>query len=109
MSMAHGLSTVEELVYERRTSHVDGMRRAGVAVREGANGSYCLIGPARAPRRVTLHVRDIRCGDAFLVLAARHPSSLRLVDPEQHMRRGHPEIQSFLQAFEIDLDEGDHA
>ena len=99
MSQAAGRSTVTEAVYERRDSHLAGLRHAGVRVRQSTPRAYRIEGTAAEVRRPRLEVADIRCGDAFMVLAAASHTGAVLIDPDAHLARGHASPARLLAQF----------
>ncbi len=103
MALADGESTITETVYRRRNSHLGGLVSAGVLVRQDSPATYRVSGPSRIDHRPVLDVSDIRCGDAFMVMAASSDAGAVLVDAEGHLPRGHSFPGALLSTFGSEL------
>jgi UDP-N-acetylglucosamine 1-carboxyvinyltransferase len=90
LAFADGVSSVQESVYPRRTSHVAELAKLGVHIDvEGTR--QIILGPQRA-RNGVAEVKDIRCGAALLVAASTVPGRTVLADAPQHLLRGYSDL-----------------
>jgi UDP-N-acetylglucosamine 1-carboxyvinyltransferase len=89
LTLATGVSRVEENVYSQRTTHVDGLRQFGAQVEH--RNTKLLVRGVRRLKPADTHGRDIRAASALL-LAALTADGRSTVSGIYHLDRGHAEL-----------------
>lgn len=93
LTCAHGVSTVEETIYESRIGHIDELNRMGAKIR--LEGRTCVITGVDHLQGTVVEASDLRAGAALVVagLAARGETIVKNV---HHIDRGYENLEETL-------------
>ncbi|MFD2672312.1 UDP-N-acetylglucosamine 1-carboxyvinyltransferase [Marinicrinis sediminis] len=90
LSMADGMSTIKETIFEGRFKHVDALNRMGADIRVDLNTAF--IRGVRQLFGTTVEATDLRAG-AALVIAGLAAKGTTLVEQVHHIDRGYDHIE----------------
>jgi UDP-N-acetylglucosamine 1-carboxyvinyltransferase len=93
LTCAHGVSTVEETIYESRIGHVDELNRMGAKIR--LEGRTCVITGVDHLQGTVVEASDLRAG-AALVIAGLSARGETIVKNVQHIDRGYENFEETL-------------
>lgn len=90
LAKAHGVSTVEETIYESRIGHIAELNRMGAKIR--LEGRTCIITGVDHLEGTVVEASDLRAGAALVIagLSARGKTIVRNVE---HIDRGYESIE----------------
>lgn len=96
LATAHGLSTVEETIYESRIGHINELNRMGAKIR--LEGRTSVITGVDHLQGAVVEASDLRAGAALVIagLAARGQTIVKAV---QHIDRGYEDFEESLNSL----------
>lgn len=101
MTQAHGLSRIEETIFERRFMHVGELHRMGANI--AIEGQRCVVRGPTALTGAQVMATDLRAS-AGLVLAALVAEGVTVIDRIYHLDRGYETMESKLQALGAEVE-----
>lgn len=105
LTCAHGVSTVEETIYESRIGHIDELNRMGAKIR--LEGRTAVITGVDHLQGTVVEATDLRAG-AALVLAGLAARGETIVKNVEHIDRGYENFEATLRALGAQIErEGD--
>lgn len=96
LTCAHGVSTVEETIYESRIGHIDELNRMGAKIR--LEGRTAVITGVDHLQGTVVEATDLRAG-AGLVLAGLAARGETIVKNVEHIDRGYENFEATLRAL----------
>ena len=100
LSVANGLSTVTETIYESRTGHISELNRMGARIRQ--DGHSATIQGVSELRGATVYSSDLRAG-AALCLAGLVAKGETIVKNIHFIDRGYESIENSLKSLGADI------
>ena len=100
LSIADGISTIEETVFENRYKHVSELNKMGANI--VVEDKLAIINGVKKLHGDTVNVRDLR-GGAALVIAALSAEGKTTVNNIHHVNRGYEKFVSKLQKIGADI------
>jgi UDP-N-acetylglucosamine 1-carboxyvinyltransferase len=97
MTLAQGLSVVEETIYESRTGHVPELARMGAKIRTEGSRTVTIEGVRRL-KGASVEASDLRAG-AALVLAGLAAEGETIIRNVHFIDRGYQDIEGSLEAL----------
>lgn len=101
LSIAHGVSTLEETIYESRIGHIDELNRMGAKIRQ--EGRTSIITGVDHLQGAIVEATDLRAG-AALVVAGLAAEGETIVKNVAHIDRGYEEFETTLRALGADIE-----
>jgi UDP-N-acetylglucosamine 1-carboxyvinyltransferase len=96
LSIAHGVSTVEETIYESRIGHIDELNRMGAKIR--LEGRTAVITGVDHLQGSVVEASDLRAG-AALVIAGLCANGETIVKNVQYIDRGYEDLEGSLNSL----------
>ena len=93
LATAHGVSTVEETIYESRIGHVDELNRMGAKIRQ--EGRTSVITGVDHLQGAVVEASDLRAG-AALVIAALGARGTSYIKNVEYIDRGYEDLETNL-------------
>lgn len=101
LSIAHGVSTLEETIYESRIGHIDELNRMGAKIR--LEGRTSIITGVDHLQGAVVEATDLRAG-AALVVAGLAAKGETIVENVSHIDRGYEEFETTLRFLGADIE-----
>lgn len=101
LATAHGVSTVEETIYDGRIGHIDELNRMGAKIR--LEGRTSVITGVDHLEGTIVEATDLRAG-AALVIAGLSAKGVTIVKNLQHIDRGYEQFERSLRALGAKID-----
>ena len=100
LTTAHGVSTVEESIYESRIGHIDELNRMGAKIR--LEGRTSVVTGVDHLHGTVVEATDLRAG-AALIIAALMAEGETVVKNVHHIDRGYENLEESLRALGADI------
>lgn len=100
LTIANGISTIEETVFENRFKHVSELNKMGANIT--INGKKAIIKGVKKLHSANVNIKDLR-GGAALIIAALAAEGITILNGMEHVYRGYEHLISKLSRLGADI------
>lgn len=103
LTIADGISTVHETIFESRNKHISELLRMGADIILSREGTTFIINGVNKLQGVTVEAKDLR-GGAALIIAGLAAEGTTIVKKSVHIQRGYDDIEISLKELGADIE-----